>query len=356
MNNQSFSKISILVISLILVLGGVLVWQYFKIPKDRVPEGWQSYENQKYGYKIFYPLDWETKETLQSPYTRMFAKELLEGPIPELQGMFVISSIFSKLPLDFYIQHNPYGEKLNPELAEKILIDEQPALKFSLSTEYGNYQAIYVKNDDYIFVILFGGDYEKEIYGRVLANMEFKEKEKLITEREIDTKDWEEYTDSSLDKNPFGYSVPGWFLSMKFPPNLEGGEGIFSILDKDTKESSGVELQVGIISGAKELISQYKNMAPGDVIEDTSFPLVIKIKNFNLNGCRGPQVFAEGIGALDIVGYQTLCLLGEDSGGIAVVFSLMADNKNAESLDQHKPLYEAILSTFHYEEIKWLNK
>lgn len=75
MDDQGFSKIWILFILIILVGGGILMWQYFgkrglteveysikkedKIESVSTIPGWKTYQNLQYGYKIQYPKDFK---------------------------------------------------------------------------------------------------------------------------------------------------------------------------------------------------------------------------------------------------------------------------------------------------------
>lgn len=72
MNNQAFSKIWIIIL-IVLVGGGIFVWQYFGTPKEEakapgesVEEGiasWETYRNEEYGYEIKYPNIWSVYTT-----------------------------------------------------------------------------------------------------------------------------------------------------------------------------------------------------------------------------------------------------------------------------------------------------
>ena len=380
MGDRALSKIWILIILIVILAGGILAWQYWnklietgeKTKKGKLeeevfigPEGWQKYINEKYGYVIFYPSNWETKDLSKEPggHFRVFAEHLTEKFIKNFAQMkngILIHVAFSKLPLEMFMEHGSNISSLFLQTPpQKIKINGGNGLLYISSSEDGTkIRCIAVKNKDYVIMIFIGDDYEKEVYKRILANFHLVEPKGIfISEEEtISTQDWKLYTDKPFGRNPFGYSVPGWSLSMKLPPNLEGSRGVFSILKKGTKEPSGIELHIGVnlLGGElrekfKTLITQYRNMAPGEAIIDINSRPVIKIDDINLGGCVGPQIFIEGIGASNIVGYQTLCSLGDEVGDTTVVFSLQTYREHAELLDKYKPLYDTILSTFRYK-------
>lgn len=76
--NQTFSKVWIMVIILVIIGGGIVAWQYFRVAKEKVieeaegprleppketieyePVHWKTYRNDEYGYEIEYLTSWK---------------------------------------------------------------------------------------------------------------------------------------------------------------------------------------------------------------------------------------------------------------------------------------------------------
>lgn len=373
-----FSRRWLLVITgaliVILGVGGFLGWRYFVQRNANMDaqtvvklEGLQSYTDEKNVYTIHYPFDWRTENLLEesgSPYysMRIFAEN--PGNISYLNNGIVVVAAFSKLPLEMFMRYGaslaqPFLDALDS--SQELTIDGKNGLLLTVDSAKGFNRLAAVKNNDFVIFIFIGSDYKKEVYNNILKNIKLIAQEKpFVQKREaISTENWELYTDSPFGNNPIWSwrAVPDWSLSMKFPSNFKGSEGVFSILEEETQEPSGVELQVWVklYGGELEeklraLITQYRDMAPGDAVRDSYSQLVVKIGDINTGGCVGPQIFSDRIGGdLNIHGYKTLCLLGDDIGRTTVFFSLQADSDHAELLDEYKPLYDTILSTFRYE-------
>lgn len=58
--NRAFSKIWIVFILCILIVGGIFVWQYLLVPKEEKDEtiAWKVYRNKEYGFEVKYPKEW----------------------------------------------------------------------------------------------------------------------------------------------------------------------------------------------------------------------------------------------------------------------------------------------------------
>lgn len=380
-----FSRCWLLVIISVLIIilgvGGFLGWRYSVQRNANMDtqavvrlEGLQSYTDEKNTHTIYYPSDWRTENLLEafgSPYysMRIFAEN--PGNISYLNNGIVVVAAFSKLPLEMFMR---YGASLTQpflnalDSSQELTIDGKNGLLLTANSAKGFNRLAAVKNNDFVIFIFMGSDYKKEVYNNILKNIKLISQEKPVVQKKktISAENWKLYTDDILDNpsgfgsNPFGAAVPDWSLSMKLPPNLKGSKGVFPILKKDTQEPSGVELQVwvkGFRGELKEeyraLFTQYRDMALGDAIKDSYSQLVVKMDDINMDGCVGPQVFSDRIGGdISIQGYQTFCLLGDDIGKATVTFSLGAGSDHAELLDEYKPLYDTILSTFRYEPIE----
>jgi len=66
MSNQAFSKIWIVIIIVILIIGGFFAWQYWKMPREETQEekfeNTQDYLRMGVDFTFKYPLDWEIKK------------------------------------------------------------------------------------------------------------------------------------------------------------------------------------------------------------------------------------------------------------------------------------------------------
>jgi len=90
MNNQAFSKIWVVIILIILIAGGIFVWQYFGAPeetemsekeavKDETAD-WETYRNEEYGFEVRYPINFFIKEQKITP----IPEETIPDVIPDV--------------------------------------------------------------------------------------------------------------------------------------------------------------------------------------------------------------------------------------------------------------------------------
>ena len=166
---KAFSKILILFIVVVLLVGGVLAWQYWWLPKEegKTPEGvikdetadWKTYRNEEYGYEIKYPPNFYYDEC-EICDTHVSFQELdrWEGSYewPRLGIEKFNSGDFSLLDwlkqrwllqdIDIGTQ-NYYQENLNKILdkREGLSINNYQAIKLSLDFSSGNYD-IFIYN------------------------------------------------------------------------------------------------------------------------------------------------------------------------------------------------------------------
>ena len=84
--------ITIIIVLAVVLVGGVLSYQYYWLPKEEVKKSetetpkdetadWKTYRNTKYGYEIKYPNDWDSPiesgdtDALTGNYSGFFKRE-----------------------------------------------------------------------------------------------------------------------------------------------------------------------------------------------------------------------------------------------------------------------------------------
>ena len=158
-----------------------------------------------------------------------------------------------------------------------------------------------------------------------------------------DTSHWQTYTSPT-----FTYSIqihPNW----KEKERSNDEQKRFYIYTDDSSITStyddigGIEAEFQILTlaydnpaftGTKDDFHIYQEMAPGtQVTVDTR--VLSKVQNLDLDGCEAPEIYTFGI-------YSTVCA-GENR---YVSFILRADQEVI--LEKHRPVYETMLNTFHF--------
>ncbi len=143
--NHAFSKIWILIISIIVIAGGILAWQYFGVPKEEVKApgekieevvskevaedetaNWKTYRNEEYGFEVKYPSDYEIKEEFsvspiteqeislaEDPYIK--AKKTSARPVQILTRLEIKSPSFPPegAKIEIAVHNNPDNLPLN---------------------------------------------------------------------------------------------------------------------------------------------------------------------------------------------------------------------------------------------------
>ncbi len=85
-----FSKISIIIILIVLVVGGIFAWQYFGTPEEKVVDetaDWKTYYNERYSIEFKYPKLWVLDE-----------KNALAADHPDQNRNFVQINVFNGVP------------------------------------------------------------------------------------------------------------------------------------------------------------------------------------------------------------------------------------------------------------------
>jgi len=191
MNNQSFSKIWIIIIA-VFIVGGILAWQYFGVGKEEVkaPEvktsqgvikdkitNWKTYRNEKYGFEFKYlsiPSGCENCKIQESE--EGFTVNRTNLSIDDL-GKLNLSEFVNKKMGEFEIERK-----------EKMLIGGKEGIKvdyrFGGMERFGSVAFVEKNKKVIIFEFTAGGFccspetdriYESDVYEAMLSTFRFLE-------------------------------------------------------------------------------------------------------------------------------------------------------------------------------------
>ena len=152
--NKAFSKIWIVVILVALFAGGILVWQYFRIPKEVIEDetaDWETYRNEPYGLELKYPKDWMAREETfgEMRLAVEFAKPTDIAKSLENWGLLI------------YMSPNPSGETLK-EFVDKELASLTASISEQESITMGKgIPGIVIKSKNGDRYVLFRNNHDK---------------------------------------------------------------------------------------------------------------------------------------------------------------------------------------------------
>lgn len=132
--------------SLVLVIG---YWQGSEEESDDLTDGWETYVNEEYGYKIKHPRDWSS---LQLGKTIIMAPHDIIKGIKEIKGGFGGGDF---LTTTIHIYDEPLSRQSDEHrkvIQESIIIDNVKGVKYSTINQdsYG----MNVKGDLHISIVL----------------------------------------------------------------------------------------------------------------------------------------------------------------------------------------------------------
>jgi len=149
MKNKAFSKISLLIILVVVISGGIFLLQYLGTPKEEVKDetaDWGTYRNEEYGYEIKYPNDWKTN-TQSAPkwidIATVGREEYLGGVgTPPKGNAWIMLTVFSPNEQfeEFEKKEENYGDPDSDEsvqiLSVKRLINEANTISIRVLMGY----------------------------------------------------------------------------------------------------------------------------------------------------------------------------------------------------------------------------
>ena len=127
---QAFSKIWIFIIFIIIFSGGIFAWQYLKIPEKEteLPKeitkeeiaNWKVYRDDRFGFEIKYPQDWEFERIIYSHFVPPFER-LKFKPINKTYKSPAGKIYYVPIVIEAY--NVPYGiEEMASKLGKEILL------------------------------------------------------------------------------------------------------------------------------------------------------------------------------------------------------------------------------------------
>jgi len=175
MNSKIFPKIGMIVTLALLIGGGILVWQYLKIPrqvglpeegvleevvKDEIVD-WETYRNEEYGFAMRYPENWYVYPVTFLGENKVAFSNLSKGQIEDMVEKAESEQEFSEL-------ENIYS--LEIRIVEKSLEDwlrDQERLLEQFRIDFAKEQVAVGENEGYkISAITEEG---KEAFSKVLS-------------------------------------------------------------------------------------------------------------------------------------------------------------------------------------------
>lgn len=197
MNNQAFSKIWIIVVLVVFLVGGIFAWQYLKEPAEEIiveeTADWKIYKNEEYGFEMTYPEEWvamaptknlegdSCKNNPQNEQITIFARDILD------QCGFLVHSIPpGNADVTIWVFDQVFediGTILEPP-TENIAIDGELAVMYRFSFQQArpnvNATRIYFNHRERGYLIFLKNQNEEgtsydPLYDQILSTFRFLE-------------------------------------------------------------------------------------------------------------------------------------------------------------------------------------
>lgn len=253
--------IIIIVVSAVIVGGGILVYQYkfapeeseFTLtppPKDETAD-WKTYRNEEYGYEIKYPKDWEARDYTQEncfPQNPCVSSIGIHSPIPtDWIGVAIFDNPDMLSVKDWLSKFRKLEEleKLEEFSLKEVEIGGTKGLRLTyLPSRPGAVtlqDAIYISKRGFVYMILLPGLPSPEIQeaiDQILSTFRFFQKEEIKTGKfEID------YNEIAKIQERVDKGSQPFYLTPDVIPWYLGSEYGFDVRDStwSSKRISGSE-------------------------------------------------------------------------------------------------------------------